>query len=64
MKKFIATIILGLGLIFVVNTSQGLYLINTYTETEFVDTEVGPVPTENLFGFVVHGDDFYKDFTK
>ena len=48
--------------VFVLSTSSGVYLINT--DTEFVDTKVGPVPVEQLFGHLVHGDNFYKDFTK
>ena len=62
MKKFIAT--MCLLAVFVLSTSSGVYLVNTYTDAEFVNTKVGPVPIEQLFGDLVHGDDFYKDFTK
>jgi len=62
MKKFIAA--LGLLVIFVVNTHTGLYLVNTYVNSDVVETEVGPVPIEQTFGYTVFGDNFYKDFTK
>ena len=60
-KKIIVT--MALWAIIVIQTSSGgLMFINS--NTDFVDTKVGPVPVVHLFGDMFYGDNFYKDFTK
>lgn len=39
-------------------TSFGLWKIT------HVPTDVGIIPVEHTFGYVIHSDNFYKDFTK
>lgn len=60
-KKFLLTMVLLA--IFIIPTSSGsFYVLNT--NTNYVETEVGPVPIQHTVGYVLHGDNFYKDFTK
>jgi len=52
-------IIMATVLVFMtVSTSFGWWKVS------HVPTDVGVIPVEHVFGYVLHGDNFYKDFTK
>jgi len=55
-KKIIITVAL-----FVFMTASASF---GWWRVSHVPTNVGIIPIEHVFGYLLHGDTFYKDFTK